>query len=488
MKKDSITKNYIYNVIYQIIVIILPIITTPYVSRALGAEAIGTYGYVISIVTYFTLVGTLGLTNYGKREIAYVQDDKEKRDKVFSELFLFRVITTTFTIIVYIVTLCIHNEYSIYYQILIFEVLAMLFDISWFFQGIENFKKVVIRNSIVKLVSIILIFVFIKKPSDLWIYFCIYAISNFLGNVTLWFKIKKYIKFRKVKLRDLKKHIKPTISLFIPQIATSIYTVLDKTMLGNLSNNISEVGFYEQSQKIVKLALTLVTTIGAVMMPRISNTYANGDKEKVSDYMKKTFNFVWIASIPIMFGIMVTSQDLVPWFFGQGYEKVTDLMIWSSPIIVFISLSTVIGSQFLMSIKKQNIHTMAVIIGSIINVVLNLILLRNYASMGAVISTVIAELVITIIEIIYITCYKYIKLKDIFYKSYKYFIIGLIMYVCVWIVQYNLNASITSTVIEVMVGGIVYVGLLILTRDQFLYQYVINKVFSKINNKHKRKI
>ena len=141
MKKDSITKNYIYNVIYQIIIIILPIITTPYISRTLGAEGVGTYGYVISIVTYFTLIGTLGLTNYGKREIAYVQDNKEKRDKIFSELFLFRIISTAITVIIYIVSLCVHNEYSIYYRILIFEILAMMFDISWFFQGIEDFKK-----------------------------------------------------------------------------------------------------------------------------------------------------------------------------------------------------------------------------------------------------------------------------------------------------------------------------------------------------------
>lgn len=479
MKKDSITKNYIYNVIYQIIIIIIPIITTPYISRALGAEAVGIYGYVISIVTYFTLIGTLGLTNYGKREIAYVQEDKEKRDKVFSELFLFRVITTLITVIIYIVTLCIYNEYRVYYQILIFEILAMLFDISWFFQGIEYFKKVVIRNTIVKIVSVMLIFILIKNPSDLWIYFCIYAISNFLGNVTLWIKIKKFVKFRRVRLKDLKKHIKPTISLFIPQIATSIYTVLDKTMLGNLTDSIAEVGFYEQSQKIVKIALTLVTTIGTVMVPRISYTYASGDKEKISRYMRKTFNFVWLLSIPIMFGIIATSNDLVPWFFGDGYDKVVDLMIWSSPIIVFISLSTVTGSQFLMSIKKQNVHTIAVIVGSIINVVFNLILINKYESMGAVISTVVAELVITVIEIVYVAYFKYIKLNDIFYRSYKYILMGLIMFFGVWIVQGMLEASIISTVIEVAVGGVIYIGLLLITKDELLFQYVINKILKK---------
>lgn len=483
LKKSSITKNYIYNVVYQIIVIILPIITTPYISRALGAEAVGIYGYVNSIVAYFTLVGTLGLTNYGKREIAYVQDNKEKRDKVFSELLLFRIIMTLITIVVYIITLCINNEYSVYYQILILEILAMIFDISWFFQGIEDFKKVVIRNVIVKLFSIVSIFIFVKKPEDLWIYFGIYALSTLLGNITLWIKIKKYVKLKKVKIKDLKKHIKPTISLFIPQVATSIYTILNKTMLGNIVENISEVGFYEQSQKIVKIALTVVTTIGIVMVPRIANTYASGDKNKISEYMKKTFNFIWILSIPIMFGIMATSKDLVPWFFGNGYEPVANLMIFSSPIIVFISISTVIGSQLLMSIKKQNVHTMAVIIGAIINIFLNIILLNRYKSMGAVISTTIAELAIAVIEIIYVILHKYLKLKEIFYKSYKYFIIGVIMFVCVWILQNNLSASITSTMIEVIVGIIIYFGLLLITKDEFLNQYIIKKLLIKLKSK-----
>ena len=425
------------------------------------------------------MIGTLGLTNYGKREIAYVQDNKEKRDKIFSELFLFRIISTAITVIIYIVSLCVHNEYSIYYRILIFEILAMMFDISWFFQGIEDFKKVVIRNTIVKIISIILIFILIKEPSDLWIYFCIYAISNFIGNATLWIKIRKYISLRRVKLSDLKKHIKPTISLFIPQIATSIYTVLDKTMLGALTNNLSEVGFYEQSQKIVKIALTLVTTMGTVMIPRIAYTYATGDKEKISTYMRKTFNFVWILAVPIMFGIMAVSKDLVPWFFGDGYEKVADLMIWSSPVIIFISLSTVIGSQFLMSIKKQNVHTMAVIIGSIINVVLNLILLKTYESMGAVISTVVAELAIILIEVIYVVKFKYIRLKNIFYKSYKYILIGFIMFLVVWQVQGKLEASIISTFIEIGVGGVIYIVLLLVTKDELFYQYCINKIIKK---------
>lgn len=479
MKKSSITKNYIYNVLYQIMAIILPIITTPYISRALGAEAIGTYSYIISIGTYFVLVGTLGLTNYGKREIAYVQEDKEKRDKIFSELFILRVITTLITVSIYIVFFCINNEEKLYYQILSLEIIAMVFDIGWFFQGIEDFKKVVIRNTIVKLISIILIFILVKKPSDLWIYFSIYSLSVLLGNMTLWFKINKYIKIRKVKLSDLAKHIKPTISLFIPQIASSIYTVLDKTMLGNMAENISEVGYYEQSQKIIQTALTIVTTIGVVMVPRIANTYASGNKEKISNYMKKTFNFIWFLSIPIVLGIIGVANDLVPWFFGDEYSKVTNLLILSAPVVLLISTSTIIGSQFLMSVKKQNVHTMAVITGAVINVLLNCLLLKDYGSIGAVISSIVAEFTIVLIEVVYVTRNKFMSLQDIFYKAYKYFITGIVMFIIIWILQSYLNPGIISTIIEVGVGGIVYIGILLITKDEFLYNYMIKKILKR---------
>ena len=474
--KKSITKNYIYNLIYQILIIILPIITTPYLSRKLGAEAIGVYGYTISIVTYFTLIGTLGLTNYGKREIAYIQDDFEKRNKLFSELIIFRFIMVVITLIIYGIFIIFVKQYTIYYLILSLEIVSVALDISWLFQGIEDFKKVVARNIVVKFISVVLIFIFIKSGQDLWKYFCIYVVSTFLGNATLWIHISKYVKFTKIKLKELKKHIKPTISLFIPQIAVSIYTVLDKTMLGILCPDISEVGFYEQSQKIIKVALTLITTIATVMVPRIANMYAKGDKAQINSYMQKSFNFVWFFSIPIMLGIIAISPDFVPWFFGDGYDKVIILMTIASPIIVFISLSTVTGSQFLMSIKKQNIHTVTVIIGAITNVIINIILIKRFCSIGAVISTVIAEFLIAAIEIIYLVYKKYISLESIFGKTLRYWLIGGLMFIIVWILQINLNPSIISTMIEIITGGLIYIGILFIIKDKFLYEYTINKI------------
>lgn len=472
--KKKITANYIYNLIYQILTIILPIITTPYLSRVLGSEGIGIYGYTISIVTYFTLIGALGISKYGQREIAYVQNDITKRSKIFWELNIIKMCTIVISTITFFMLFCIKGEYVDYYRILLLELLAVFFDITWFYQGIEEFKKIVIRNTIVKIISIILIFILIKDANDLIKYVYIYVLSNFLGNGILWLNIKKYVVKIKINFIDVKKHIRPMVSLFIPQIATSVYTVLDKTMLGILESNISEVGYYEQSQKIIKIALTFVTTMSIVMLPRISNTYANGDKEKVKRYMKKSFQFNWFLSIPIILGIMAISKQFVPWFYGEGYTKIIKLLICTSPIILPIAFSTTIGSQYLVSIKKQNIQTVAVIIGAIANVVFNLILIPKLKSEGAVIATVIAEFLITLIEVLYVIKNGEIKIKDMFDQAYKYIIAGIIMFVSVYIISLKMPVGIVYTMSQIIVGIIVYTLVLIALKDEFLDNVLIN--------------
>ena len=365
-----------------------------------------------------------------------------------------------------------------YYRILLLELIAVLLDITWFFQGIEDFKKVVIRNIIIKLISVILIFMLVKKSEDLIKYFYIYALSNFLGNGTLWINIKKYVSMVKINFKDLKKHIKPMISLFIPQIATSIYTVLDKTMLGILENNISEVGYYEQSQKIIKIALTFVTTMSVVMLPRISNVYAKGETEKIKEYMEKSFNFNWFLSIPIIFGIIAISKNFVPWFYGNGYEKIIGLLIYTSPIILFIAFSTTIGSQYLISVKKQNIQTIAVGIGAIVNVILNFILIPKLKSVGAVIATVIAEFLIVLTEIIYVINNGNMKLKYIFKGAYKYIFAGIIMCIFTYLISTQMPIGAIYTICQIFIGIVIYIGVLLIFNDEFL-KGILNKLLKR---------
>ena len=480
--EKKVFKNYIYNVIYQIITIILPIITAPYVSRVLGAEKIGIFGYTLSIVTYFTLVSAFGMTKYGQREIAYVQGDREKQSKIFWELCTIKLISVIFFALLFFLVFCISGEYVIYYRILLFEIIAVFFDITWFFQGLEDFKKVVIRNTIVKLISIACIFLFVKTQQDLFKYFLIYVVSTCAGNLTLWLNIHKYVDKVKVKFRDLKKHLLPMLSLFIPQVAVSIYTVLDKTMLGKLVNDMAEVGYYTQSQRIVKIALTLVTTLSIVMMPRISSVFSKNDKKKIKEYMDLSFRFNWFMGTVIAFGIAAISPTFVPWFFGAGYDKVIDLLIYTSPVIVFISFSTTIGSQYLISIKKQNVQTVAVVSGAIINVILNFILIPHLKSTGAIIATLAAELSISLIEICYVVSRKHVELSSVISKFYNYLFSGIIMFVIIRLMQRIMSVSVAATFVQIVVGTIVYVGILAILHDKFLFD-IFKTVFKKEGRK-----
>ena len=468
MSKKSVAKNYIYNLIYQILVLILPVITTPYLSRVLGAEGIGIYSYTISIVTYFILFGSLGIAMYAQREIAYVQDNKEKRSKIFFFFFFLRTITLTIFVVIFYFTFAMTGEYCVYYRILILEIIGNILDISAFFQGMEEFKKIIKRNLIVKAISIISIFLFVKTADDINKYLLIYVLSTLVGNLSLWFYLPKYIKRISLKRLEITKHLKPTIVLFIPQIASQIYVVLDKTMIGILVEDKAEVGYYEQSQKIVKIILTLATSLGTVMLPRIASEFAKGKQEQIRKSILNSFNYIFLLSIPMMIGLVVITQDLIPWFLGEGFNKSIYITYAISPIMIMIGLSSVIGTQYLLPTKKQKQYTISVITGALVNLFLNFILIPHYLSIGAAIATVVAETSVTGVQFYFIR--NDFKIKEILKMSLKYFIVAILMAIILLIVNNILFykfSVIIRMILDVTLGAIAYFGLLILLNDQF---------------------
>ncbi len=474
----SIAKNYIYNVTYQILVIILPIVTIPYLSRILGAENIGISSYTTSISAYFILFGSLGVGLYAQREIAYVRENIKDRSKVFFEIVILRFITMLISIVAFYITFASNGEYEIYYKILLIQLISNCFDISWFFQGQEEFKKVVIRNIIVKFISIATIFIFVKTTEDLWIYMLILVASEFFGNLTLWFYLPKYI--QKISIKELKifKHLVPILTCFVPQIAIQVYTILDRTMLGALTDNMAEVGIYDYSQKIVKMVLTIVTSLGTVVAPRIANNFINGKNEEISQYLKSSFNFVWFLGIPLMFGLIAISSGFVTWFFGEGFEGMDILIIIGSVIILAIGLNNVTGMQYLMPVKKQNIFTISVVVGAVLNFILNLILIRTYGALGAIIASVAAEITVLAIHLIYMR--NKISMVGWFKCSIKYWIAGIIMLVITLLINEKFVGGIYNTILQVVVGICVYFGILFVLKDEFFFR-IINNLKDKFN-------
>lgn len=479
MSKKNITKNYIYNLVYQILVLILPLITTPYISRVLGAKNIGIYSYTISIATYFILFGSLGIALYGQREIAYKQKDKDKYSIIFWEIVVLRIITMSISVLVFYFTFVKGEQYQIYYKILILEIIGNCIDISWFFQGLEEFKKTVMRNMLVKLISVVCIFLFIKSTNDLYIYFWIYVLSTLIGNGSLWLYLPKFLEKIKVQELHIFKHLKPTIALFVPQIAVQVYTLLDKTMVGTIIVDKSEVGFYDQAQKIIKMLLAIITAMGTVMLPRIASTFANGEKEKVTNYMSKSFNLVFLLSFPMIFGIIAVSKSFVPVFFGPGYDKVAILMSVISPIILLIGLSNVTGTQYLLPTKRQREFTISVVCGAIINLILNACLIWKYGAIGASIGTVLAELTVTSVQMFFTR--NDFHWREIIKTAFNYLIASVAMFIVCLIIGKYIERNIISLIIQVITGGCVYGVVLLILKDN-----MVMEVLGRVKNIIKR--
>lgn len=496
--KKSIAKNYIYNMVYQVLILILPLVTTPYLSRVLGAEGIGIYGYTYSIVTYFILFGSLGVALYGQREIAYAQENLEARKKVFIEINIFRFITIAIATVFYYFFFIRGEQYQIYYQILLLELIAAAFDISWFFQGMEEFKRTVTRNVLVRICSVSLVFILVKNREDLAKFTLIYSLADLIGNLSLWLYLPKYLKGVKVKNINALRHLPQIVLLFIPQIANQIYKILDTTMIGSLVENKAETGYYEQGQKVIRLLLTIVTSLGIVMVPRMASTFASGDKKKINEYMRISFKFVFFLAFPIMFGIISISEAFVPVFFGNGYDKVIILINIISPILILMGIANVVGTQYLLPTKRQKEYTISISIGVVFNFILNYILIIKYDSIGASIATVASQLIVDIVQLWYIR--KEYDIKQLFGLSWKYLISGLIMFVFCLGTKAVLNIDSVANVInsfvvnfpskqdqiiniitivaQVIVGVIVYFAMLIILKDDYVFKF-----FDKIKTK-----
>ena len=252
----KIFKNYIFNLSFQLLSIILPIVTTPYISRIFGADGVGAYAVSYSIMNYFILFGMVGISTYGARQIAYCRDERTARSKTFFEINTVKIITMSFSICLFIIGsfFFTNGDIRILYLMQGITLLAQVADISWFFAGMEQFSKTATKNIIIKLISIVMIFVFVKRKEDLHLYALIISTSALVGQLSLWFGIWKYIDFVPFKKRHLLPHFKSTLKFWVPSIAINVYNSVDKVMLGFIVDETS-AGLYESSQKIVKISL-----------------------------------------------------------------------------------------------------------------------------------------------------------------------------------------------------------------------------------------
>ena len=473
----SIKRNYIYNLIQQILTLLTPLITTPYISRVIGAEGIGIYSYASSIVTYFALFAALGTATYGQREISYCQDDKKRRSEVFWNNELLCIITTCISLCFYGLFCFFQKENRIVFFILSLSLLDVCLNVSWLLTGLEEFGKIVLRNIIIKVVSIGFIFTFVRTKDDLIIYVLGLTLALIISDISLWPFVFKFIDRPKVKYLKPFSEIKVVFSMFVPTIAISIYTVLDKTMIGIITKNAAENGFYEQALKISRIALTVVTSLGAVMIPRIGYLFEKHDNDLVRQYMYRSYRFVGFIGIPMGLGLLAISPNFVPWFFGKGFEGVIPLIGVLGFLLLSIGINNVTGVQYLIPTKRQNTFTKTVLIGACVNLIANICLIPSLGAIGAAIASVLAETIIAITQLWIVR--KEISSLAIIKQSLKYIISGFIMFFTLLLINKYLQPSIMNTLVLISSGCFVYFSSLFILRDSFFIENT-KKIISRL--------
>ena len=481
--KKSLKKNYIYNLSYQILVIIAPIITTPYLSRVLNADGIGIVSFAESIVSYFMLFAALGVGIYGQREISYYQDNRLKRSEVFWNTFILKAITSSIVLIVYLVLYKFLFKSNIYF-VLSVNILAVLIDITWFFQGLEEFGKIVLRNSIFKLLNIFYIFFFIRTKNDIVLYAFSIGFFTFISNFSMWVQLKKYVDRPNFKNIHPFKDLPVIIMLFIPTIAIQVYTVLDKSMIGIITKNNFENGYYELSVKISKVLLTIITSLGVAIIPRVGLLFNKKETDNIKLLIYKSYRFVWFLGIPLCFGLIILSDNLVPWFLGASFDKVKTLLKILPLLIILIGMSNVTGMQYLIPTKKEKLFTLSVCIGAVVNFILNLIMIKYFLSVGAAISSVIAEFFVTASQIYMIR--NEISYKQILKEGVNYYIAGIVMILVLLYIKSSLNPSLYNSVIIIISGAISYFIVLTILKDKFIFEdfcQVLTNIKNKLGSK-----
>ena len=456
----KVIKNYLYNLSYQILTIILPIITVPYVTRIFTSEDLGNYGFYNSIVSYFSLFAMLGIGIYGTKQIAAASDV----NSAFWNIYAIQLIASILAISVYVIAIfSIPQMRGIIPLILGIVLFTKMLDISWLFAGKEDFKKITLRNTVVKVTGVISIFTFIKSSEDLYLYVFLIVIFDFLGQFVMWIPAKKFIKRPSFNMKIMKKNLHPIVLLFLPQIAISLYVVLDRTLLG-LLGSYSDVGIYEQGQKLISILLTVVSSLGTVMVPRVANLLFERKDKEAQNMVKFSFILYNLIIFPMIFGLIAVNEVFVKFFLGKNFQDVKYVLYIIVFNIMFVGWTNILGYQVLVVRNKNKEFMLSTTIPAFVSVAVNIAVIPLFGYIGASITAVIVELLAFTIQWYY--CRNIINKNLLFNKDLvKIILSSLVMFGAVMLCKMTLGLDgIIGLIIYLAVGGISYLGMIFLLK------------------------
>lgn len=470
IKQKSIKYNFIFNLMRNLSSILFPMITLPYLSRVLQPEGIGKINFADQFVAYFVILASLGIPLYGTREIAKVRDDREKLNEVFNEIFIINIVTSIIAYSLFFIFFLTGDKLQkeqLLFLVTSLNIIFITIGIDWFYQGIEKYDYITIRSIIVRIVCLGLMFCFVKTKEDYIISAAITVSGNVGANFFNLIQARKLVKYDIFKKYELKKHIKPVITIAFSTMAANVYLTLSTVMVGYLDkvNPDKAVGYYTISNKISTMIKTLIISLGVVLIPRLSYYIKNGMQEEYNRIAKKTINFLFLIGFPTVVGLMILSKNVMIIFSGARFIDAVPAMMIMTPVIIFSTLSNFFGQQILYTNGQEKKMLVSVIAGAILNIGMNFILIPMYSYIGAAISLLATEIIVAIIRIYYGK--KYVNINLIGINFVKVLISTFVMGVMVLILQKELHMGILmNTALSVLAGVIVYGIMLMLIKEE----------------------
>lgn len=477
----SVKGNVILNGLNTITGIIFPVITFPYAARVLLPDGIGSVNFLNSIINYIVLLTSLGIPVYAVKEVAKYRDDVKNRDKVVLEILGLSLILCIFGYIaVYLLARFvpeIHSQASLFY-VLSLSIVFTSIGVNWFYQGIEDFKFITVRGIIVRFLSAIALFAFVKDESDILVYGLIVVGSTVGNNIINFVHLRKHLSLTNINFKGLNvtRHIKPTLKVFILNLIVSLYIQLNTIMLGFISGD-EAVGYYTAGTKITHIAVLLITSMGTVLLPRCSYLIQVGDKEKFKSVIKKSLDLTLALSIPIAVGLMVLAVPVTLIFCGDAYMPSIPVLYLNAPVIIIVSLTNLLGIQILYSMDKLNIVILSVGVGAFANIILNILLVPTYAATGTAISVLVSEGLVLVVQMISGRRYYPFKLRDLF--NFKYFAGSILMAFAIYVTNKFVSSDVIKILAGIAEGAGIYFAYLYFLKDPLLFEFkstILNKI------------
>ncbi len=481
MKIKSVKFNFIMNFTLTMSQFLFPMIIFPYVSRVLGPAGNGSVAFATSVITYFTMFAMLGVPTYGIRACAKVRENKEELSRTVQELLLINLIMMILCYIAFGFSLRFVSGFQEDRTLLIISSAAMLLNVlgvSWLYSALEQYAYIAAAGMLFKVLSIFLMFAFVRTKEDYIIYGAIAVFASAGSYVLNFIRLRRFVSLKPVKYYNFRRHLKPILVFFAMSVATTIYTNLDTVMLGFMKTN-TDVGYYNAAVKIKTILVSLVTSMGTVLLPRLSFYIESGQMKEFRRMIAKTINFVLLVSLPLTVYFILYAKESILLLSGEEFMGAVIPMCVITPTIILIGLTNVLGIQVLVPTGKEDKVLISVIIGAVVDLILNAVYIPKYAAAGAALGTLVAEIAVLIVQIVYLRKMLWEMKKELNWKLPIAALLAATAVVCI----FKNYISVGSVFLTLLISAIIYFGIygtiLLIGKNPFVME-IIRPVLARL--------